>query len=602
MSKKYLVYSSIGDRTRFPEFWLNEPEKRNFDLWVTYYGERDDAPHRSNVDRYFKAHGGKFQNFYKIHEAHREEILEYDAVFIVDDDIEIGTEDINRLFDIRQSYDLWILQPAFEPHSRISHDVTARIPGALLHFTNLVEMCVPMFSRQALTRFMDRFDPELVSWGTDYFYIWVNGINFRNRYAVVDAVTCVNPDPPPGLPREITRLGTDEKLVANFRQVARRHGVREWATCTHAVLFASTPGRAFTASDNYPRLHEYPARIRRVAVIRSIDGRHECCVSGEPEKFALNDSALAILGLCDGRTSACMMIMQLKNAFDLSTDEMSALRASVERTLREFVDLGLIRAYSAPHYASELAVAQPQGPEPRVCLAVEESPCSIQVINLDRRRDRWLSLSTDLAHAGAPEVRRLSAIDANDYLTIDAMLEAHDDRLHPDYLDINGFDGSNRRFRAKTACALSHRTALRNILMSGDAGWHIVLEDDNHTFHDWAGLLDSFADTLYAHAVKPDMILLGNRVGIASPLTGIHDRYGTDAYAVHSSVCERIIESIRFADSAFHIDYSLDNHYHALCASGVLDIALLENGPWINNFGTGYDSDIENPRQGDRID
>lgn len=596
MSNRFLVYSSLGDRTRFTEFWLNEPEKRRFDLWATYYGDRENDPWKPYVDRYFRARGGKFQNLHKVYLTHRAEIQGYDAVFVVDDDIEIGTEDINRLFEIRQIYDLWILQPAFPPTSRISHRVTAQVPGALLHFTNFVEMCVPLFSKQALARFMDRYDPRLRSWGSDYFYVWANGIHARNRYAVVDATTCVNPEPPPGRDREITRLGSDEELIVNFEQVARSNGIRQWTPVTHAVVYSSTPDRGFTAADRHPTLHDYPARTRRITVSRATAGRHWCSVSGDGQSFTVNDSALAILGLCDGRTSVCAILVRLKNALGLAPAAIPDLRASVEGTLADYVSRGLICAYSAPHHAAELVAGHGPDVGTLTCLAPEDTPRSIQVINLDRRRDRWLSFSTALSHAGTPEFQRLAAVDADHFPSIDAMLEAFGDRLHPDYLAIEGLDVHDHRFRAKTACALSHRTALQNIQSSGDTGWHIILEDDNQPLHGWARLLDSLADTLYARAARPDMILLSNRVGTAMPLTGIGDRYGTDAYAVHSSACGSLINSTRFSNGAFHTDYSLDNHYNALCAAGRLDIALLENGPWLHSIGTGYDSDIEGLR------
>ncbi|MDZ7839366.1 MAG: hypothetical protein U5R46_00885 [Gammaproteobacteria bacterium] len=595
MSDRFLVYSSIGDRTRFPEFWLNEPEKRRFDLWATYYGNRDDDPYRQHVDRYFRARGGKFQNFHKVYEAHRADILDYDAVFVVDDDIEIGTEGINHLFAIRKSYNLWIVQPAFPPHSRISHRVTARIPGALLHFTNFIEMCVPLFSRDALSRFMDRFDPALLAWGTDYFYMCANGIQARNRYAVVDAITCVNPDPPPGRGREINNLASERELIGNFEEASRRNGIRQFTPVTHAVVYAGLPDHVSTDGDKRLTLHDYPARSRRIAVNQSTGDRHECSVSGDDDRLVINDSALAILGLCDGRTSMCMMLVRLKTALGLSVAEMPALRASVERTLADYISRGLIRVYSGPHHAADLSADRALYTEKRACLAPEDTPRSVQVINLDRRQDRWLSFSTALAHAGAPEPRRLSAVDADDFPSINDMLAAFDDRLHPEYLGIDGFDIHDYRFRAKTACALSHRSALQNIVASGDAGWHLILEDDNQTLHGWAGLLDSLADTLYTREAQPDLILLSNRVGTAQPLTGINDMYGTDAYAVHSSICQCLVDSVTFGNRAFHINYSLDNHYHDLCAAGALDTALLENGPWINNFATGFDSDIEDP-------
>ena len=134
--RRWLVFSSVGDRSEFPRYWLDEHEQRQFDIWVCYYGEREDAPFKPFVDRHFQHKGHKFQNFQWVFEQHREII---EAIFMPDGDILISTREINELFHIRESYDLAILQPAFAPNSRLYHGCTARIPGAFLHYTNFVE-------------------------------------------------------------------------------------------------------------------------------------------------------------------------------------------------------------------------------------------------------------------------------------------------------------------------------------------------------------------------------------------------------------------------------------------------------------------------------
>lgn len=590
---RYLVYSSVGDRYHFPDYWLDEPEKREFDIWISYYGDRHDHRYQSIVDRYFVSKGSKFQNFWKVYCAHREEIERYEAIFLVDNDIRIGTEGINQLFHIREEYDLWILQPAFPPHSRISHRITARIPGALLHFTNLVECCVPVFHRDALRRFMEEYDPVLTGWGVEYLYAWANGVKPKNRYAVVDAAPCVNPDPPPGANREILHLGSIEDSIRTCEEVLRSKGYRQFKPVTHSVLYSNVVDNTYTDVRPHPFLHDYPTRTRTMVVSESRDQGYECLLSGEEERVKLNDSALAVLGMCNGRTSVCSMMLMLKEAFDMPIEEMDDLRGTIDDVLANFVRMRLVRSYPAPHQAAPLGSSMVQETASVVRLSPVDVPRSVQVINLDRRRDRWLSQSTALEQAGTPNFERLAAVDGRDYDTIDSMLAAFGERLHPDYQATHGFDHQDARFRAKTACALSHREALRRVAASGKEGWHLILEDDNNVIYEWHRLLDNLAATLDGRHRAPDMILLSNRVGIAHPQTGINDVYGADAYAVHSSACQWLADSIEFANRGFHTDYSLDNHFNALCTEGRLDIAILASGPWIDNYGTGYDSDIE---------
>ena len=198
---KNLVYTSAGDNTLFYKYWCNDI--KDYDLWVTYYGnnEKNFKVYSKHADYITKRKGFKFQNFYDLY--NNKDLSQYDRIFILDDDIIISTESINKMFNISEKYDLNICGPTFTPTCKISHRKTINNPKWFMRYTNYVEVNVPLFKKEALRRLMDVFDPKLVGWGIDRLASWANGYN---KIALVDHVICVNPhDRSKGGVRELTK-------------------------------------------------------------------------------------------------------------------------------------------------------------------------------------------------------------------------------------------------------------------------------------------------------------------------------------------------------------------------------------------------------------
>jgi hypothetical protein len=230
-SHPYLVFSSVGDRSNLPH-WLRG--RRNFDLWVTYYGGRPGRFHEV-ADYYNARKGSKFQNLHYAYGRWSHLIARYSAVLVMDDDIVISGSRISRLFELRQHYDLWVLQPAFSPRGKVSWPVTRVRRGNRLRFTNFVEMTCPLFRRDKLDDFMAVYDPELIGWGCDWWFLHVLGADLRGRVAVVDAITCVNPHDSTKAGREIDRLAVTserravwERIRAKYRIESERRGIAEY--------------------------------------------------------------------------------------------------------------------------------------------------------------------------------------------------------------------------------------------------------------------------------------------------------------------------------------------------------------------------------------
>ena len=95
--RKNLLFSSIGKRDskiQALDLWTKD-KNRNFDIVLYYYNQE---PPEKCFDYCIYKKGTKFPNFY--HFMTNNDISNYEAIWIVDDDIKMETKKINRLFDL----------------------------------------------------------------------------------------------------------------------------------------------------------------------------------------------------------------------------------------------------------------------------------------------------------------------------------------------------------------------------------------------------------------------------------------------------------------------------------------------------------------------
>jgi hypothetical protein len=223
-ARRYLVFTSAGDRANLHK-WLGPT--RSFDLWVTYYGD-DGERYRDVADIYTARKGGKFQNLLHAYHTYPDIIKRYDAVMVMDDDVIIRGDKIDKLFRLREELGIWILQPAFSPLGRISFPITRVNRTCRLRYTSFVEMTCPLFQRNKLDDFMKVYDPLLVGFGCDWWFIDSLGDDIAGKVAVVDEVTCINPMIffKKGKGREIDRLQSLQKQMQIWSEVAAKYEIR----------------------------------------------------------------------------------------------------------------------------------------------------------------------------------------------------------------------------------------------------------------------------------------------------------------------------------------------------------------------------------------
>jgi len=234
-SRDNLVFTSAGDDTFFDELWLDK--NRNYDVWVTYYGDNDEIyeKYKSKVDYIEKRKGSKFQNFHHVYTT--KNLSKYKRFFILDDDIIISTEEINKMFKISEEASLWICQPSFDHKSKLGWIINKHRKEYYLRYTNFVEVNTPLFTKGALSKLMDHYSPELVEFGVDYLYIWANGLEERKKYAIIDTVQCHNPHNADGEGDKLSQHGMSiEDRVKVWEEYRKELNIPHWEHKTHQYI------------------------------------------------------------------------------------------------------------------------------------------------------------------------------------------------------------------------------------------------------------------------------------------------------------------------------------------------------------------------------
>jgi hypothetical protein len=98
LTPRNLVIVRAGDASLHPA-WLGEEGGRNWDIIVSYYGDRPGIFHDKNQRR-IDAKGPKWPALDELAQTLRPELEAYDYVWFPDDDLVADAPAINRFFDI----------------------------------------------------------------------------------------------------------------------------------------------------------------------------------------------------------------------------------------------------------------------------------------------------------------------------------------------------------------------------------------------------------------------------------------------------------------------------------------------------------------------
>ena len=222
--KPWLVFTSAGDHSAVAQ-WL---PGRRYDVMVVYYGDGE-YPYKDMVDIYRERRDCKFCNLKWMYKEEPEFMAKYTAVAVFDDDIQISADGLNRLFEIREKYDLWITTPSMKPQYHSFKKLASAEPGTRVRLVDFVEMDCPMFKAEKLSEFIADFDTSVKGWGTDLYYANFFGEDLLAHQAVADCVTAINPPTRQDTgKREILQyLGSDKVREREWLALAKRKGYKK---------------------------------------------------------------------------------------------------------------------------------------------------------------------------------------------------------------------------------------------------------------------------------------------------------------------------------------------------------------------------------------
>lgn len=187
--KKNAVFVPVGKDSLHRQLLKGDAD---FDLHLLIY---DGSYNKFCNDSDFVAcdAGYKMDMTYRYLHRHPELLEKYEYFFLLDDDIVISTEDVNRLFSMMREYQLKIAQPSLVM-SYYTYKHTAFHPFYILRYTNFVEMMMPCFSRDALKAVLPTFEQKIRWCGIEMHWPVLIGSN-HNDIAIVDAVSAKHTRP-----------------------------------------------------------------------------------------------------------------------------------------------------------------------------------------------------------------------------------------------------------------------------------------------------------------------------------------------------------------------------------------------------------------------
>lgn len=186
---KNLVVSICGDESLHKN-WISS-DVPEFDLLVNYYGPTEGKYSYDGIN-YYTFKGSKFLIMDSLWKKYNDVFSRYDAILIPDDDLLIGTTDINRFFKLFHEHNLELAQPSII--GWMSVPIVAPTINNILRYTNWVEIMTPCFSKNAFEKCKHTFSSNRTNWGIDSLWFKVLG-EPKDKIAVIDDVVAVHTRP-----------------------------------------------------------------------------------------------------------------------------------------------------------------------------------------------------------------------------------------------------------------------------------------------------------------------------------------------------------------------------------------------------------------------
>lgn len=181
---RYLLVLRAGDRSLHPG-WLEG--KRDWDLHISYFGAKDDPfgalPDCVTLSR---EKGPKWLGLKECLAAHPEFLERYSHIGFPDDDLACGAAAWNTAFAVLDETGAALGQPALDPRSFFSYDITLQRRRLKYREVDFIELMAPIFAHDFLREILPTWDLNRSSWGLDMVWRAVAKREGR-KLVIVDA-------------------------------------------------------------------------------------------------------------------------------------------------------------------------------------------------------------------------------------------------------------------------------------------------------------------------------------------------------------------------------------------------------------------------------
>jgi hypothetical protein len=173
------------------EYWLKYNDEKEFDVCLLFYHQEILDPEKyKDVEFFFHLKGFKYRMAHDVlMNLHPEWMEKYDYFYFIDDDVQIDTRDINRMFALSKANDTWISQASLTQDSYCSWPILKTKDTCYLRYLGQIEVMAPLFNKYALKICLEggTFITNNSSWGIDCAWTHLLGYS-QTRLIVFDCV------------------------------------------------------------------------------------------------------------------------------------------------------------------------------------------------------------------------------------------------------------------------------------------------------------------------------------------------------------------------------------------------------------------------------
>jgi hypothetical protein len=226
--RPFAVYLQCGGGSLHAQ-WLTG-RLRSWDLIVNHY----DGAFRRSIPCDVELHqegvlpGTKFTAMHGLLERWPDLLARYDFVLLLDDDVVIPGQGLERLFHMAADNGLDLAQASLSSDSHSFFEVFRHRGGAALRPVRGVEIMMPLLSRRALRLAGPLFGETISGWGLDYALAEIVARDLGGRVAVVDDVVAQHTRPVDTAGGAYYQMLMREQIYPHveLKQVRHKHGVR----------------------------------------------------------------------------------------------------------------------------------------------------------------------------------------------------------------------------------------------------------------------------------------------------------------------------------------------------------------------------------------